>query len=455
MHKPDNNKGQRHPLADESGQVLILTALCMVVLIGMLGLSVDVGMLRYQKRQLQNAADAAALAGALELAACGSTQNCAALQAAAQDALKENGLTGSTLLTNCAKSSATTLLLTVNNPPCALSTDPNYGNNSVVEVVVSYAVPTMFARIFGIQSVPILTRAEAGTRPGRGCVYALDPTGSGSLAISSTTVNASCGFVIESTSSTAATCSSSTLTVTAIAIVGGLQQSSCTFSVQPTTGASTPNPTDPLSSLPVPTIPSCGTSTASPYHGSSQTVNISNSTPVVLYPDYAYCGGITISSAGNVTFQPGSPYILTGNGNSWALRICTQATVTGTGVTFYNASNSGQINIYSISSSTGGLNLSAPTSGTYAGILFFQDAHSTAAGQIIGTSQWNTVLNGAYYFPSATVSYNYSGPAKYNFLIARDITIPAGAVATFTNDYSSLANGSPLGSSSATASLFQ
>ncbi len=446
-----DNKGQRRFLADESGQVLILTALCMVVLVGMLGLAVDVGMLRYEKRQLQNAADAAALAGALELTACGSTQNCTALQTAAQDALKENGLTGSTLLTNCAKSSAATLLLTVNNPPCALAGDPNSGNPSIVEVVVSYAVPTIFARILGIRSVPMLARAEAGTRLGHGCVYALDPAASGSLSVTSSTTSASCSIIVESNSSTAVTCSSSTFSGSVISVVGGLQQSNCSSNAQINIGASTPAPADPLSTLPKPPIPACGSSTASPWHGSNQTVNITGS--ATLYPDYSYCGGITISSSGTVTFKPGT-YVLTGSGNQWALRICTQATVTGTGVTFYNDS-AGAINLYNVSSNTGSLSLSAPTNGTYAGILFFQDANVTTAAQILGTSQWNTVLNGAYYFPSATVNYNYSGPASYNFLVARDIVFSSGAVANFTSDYSSLPNGSPLGSSSANAALFE
>ncbi len=54
-------------LSDDSGQVVILAAVCMVVLIAFIGLSVDVGHLRYAKRQLQAAADAAALAAAMEV----------------------------------------------------------------------------------------------------------------------------------------------------------------------------------------------------------------------------------------------------------------------------------------------------------------------------------------------------------------------------------------------------
>src|ERR1700690_2452889 len=52
--------------ADE-GQALVLTALGLVVLMLMAGLGVDVGYLRYQKQQMQKAADAGALGGAAAL----------------------------------------------------------------------------------------------------------------------------------------------------------------------------------------------------------------------------------------------------------------------------------------------------------------------------------------------------------------------------------------------------
>jgi Flp pilus assembly protein TadG len=52
---------------DESGAVAIITAILMVVLLGFLSLAVDIGHLATVKNELQNAADAAALAGARAL----------------------------------------------------------------------------------------------------------------------------------------------------------------------------------------------------------------------------------------------------------------------------------------------------------------------------------------------------------------------------------------------------
>nr|MBA2754197.1 hypothetical protein [Chloroflexia bacterium] len=52
----------------EKGQIIILFAMFSTVLIGMLGLATDLGFAFAQKRTVQNAADAAAMAGARQVA---------------------------------------------------------------------------------------------------------------------------------------------------------------------------------------------------------------------------------------------------------------------------------------------------------------------------------------------------------------------------------------------------
>jgi Flp pilus assembly protein TadG len=52
------------PLRNEKGVSLVLVALCILVLIGFLGLAVDMGHLQAVRGELQNSADAVALAGA-------------------------------------------------------------------------------------------------------------------------------------------------------------------------------------------------------------------------------------------------------------------------------------------------------------------------------------------------------------------------------------------------------
>ncbi len=73
-------------LRDESGQSLIIFALTITLLLGFLAVVVNIGLYSYKKQMLQNAADAAALAGAQEL-----PQTLAASAAALSIAMK-NGV---------------------------------------------------------------------------------------------------------------------------------------------------------------------------------------------------------------------------------------------------------------------------------------------------------------------------------------------------------------------------
>jgi Flp pilus assembly protein TadG len=444
---------------NDSGQTLVVAALCMTVLIGFLGLAIDAGQLRYQKRQLQKAADAAALAGALELAYCGGTLNCASLRSATASALSENGFAGSTIRTQCAAGSGNALEVMINNPPCALSGDPNIGRGAYVEVVLSKPQPTLFAKVLGIKSIPLAARGEAGRTGGGSCMFALDPTGSNAIVVDLfASVSSSCGIMDESSAFNALGCYLfAAIQASQISVVGGVSNLLCSISPAPKTNVAMPSPADPLASLAKPSVPACGTSTKSPFHGSGSAVNISG--VATLYPDAAYCGGITILPGANVTFEPGV-YVLTStnkgaNTGPGGLHIDVGTLVSGTGVTFYNYGPSGGVTFNFTSCSFGGVNLVAPTNGVYGGILFFQDPQNTAQATILGSPDWNTVLEGTYYFPKAKVVFAFSGPVKYNILVAYDIEFSIftfGSTTTssnFASDYGSLANGSPVAGSGA------
>ena len=57
------------PSNERRGTILVLTAVLMVVLLGFVAMTVDVGFIELTRTQLQSAADAGALAGAMELSA--------------------------------------------------------------------------------------------------------------------------------------------------------------------------------------------------------------------------------------------------------------------------------------------------------------------------------------------------------------------------------------------------
>jgi Putative Flp pilus-assembly TadE/G-like len=404
----------------DEGQALVLTTLALVVLMLMAGLGVDVGYLRYQKQQMQKAADAGAVAAADALIYNGQ------VTAAAQSDTAANGFRDGTDGT----------AVTVNHPP---KSGPFIGNKYYVEVIVAQAQPTFFMRVGGFNSVPVSARAvgsAAGSAPG--CIYALDRAVNGSFQVAGgAQISSQCGIKVNSSSPSAFDVSGGgcITNATFIGIVGGVGSDACSTPAQGSPGfvtGMTPF-NDPLAGLtePAPALP------CDPAHTN---VNITHG----IVPLYAgtYCGGIRIGgSSPAVTFGPGT-YILYGGG----LQIGTDATVTGTGVTFYNTGTaSGNTSYQPISVNGGsGLTLSAPTSDPYEGILFFEDrnpAGATSGTTNNFTSQTGSNVTGAFYFKTTALSYEGgSASTAYTIIVARTVKFVGSSTA---NDNYGL-DGSPI-----------
>jgi Flp pilus assembly protein TadG len=401
-------------LKDEAGQASILLSVCMVVVIGIAGLAVDVGHLRFAKRQMQTLADSAALAGAAELQQCAGTDDCDAMQTAAQQSVTENGATLGAFLTQCS-GSVSGLTLELNNGPCALSTsDPNNGDSTYVEAVVTQSEPMYFARILGINAMTISARAEAKIGNSPYCVVAL---GSAGLTFQSNGggITASCGLMVDSDATTAFQANGANVTASQISVNGGDQINGGTVSPTPITGA--PALPDPLSYLTPPS--SSGCTYSSTYSTSSGSATLSAGT---------YCGGIQLNG-GSLSLNPGT-YILDGIG----LQM-NSGSISGTGVTLYIAQGQAQFN------GANSVDLVAPTSGTYAGILFYQSSTDASTAQINGGA--NAAFQGALYFPDAAVQLNGSNTAAYTIVVSKSVQIN-GSDFNIGSDYSSLPGGSPV-----------
>jgi Flp pilus assembly protein TadG len=450
---------------DEGGSTTIIAAFGMVAIMAFLALAVDAGQLRYQRRNFQRAADAAALAATLEVTYCAGTPACTNMQTAAKSAMVENGLTPDNVVTNCGTAPSTGLTLMVNNGPCAQgANDPHNGSLTSVEVVLQQSQAGLFSGALGLGGTMLGARAEATNTGGSNCIFALDPTGSASFNVNTlAAVTSPCGIMVESSSSSALSCFLlGAITASQINVVGGVSNFLCAIAPTPKTNQSVPKPADPLAYLPLPSVPSCGTSTSSPYHGAASAVTVGFGQSVTFNADYAYCGGITIASGGTAVFNSGTYVLTSTNGgatrNPGGLTINLGTNVTGTGVTFYNYGPGGSITFNAPSLSLAGVQLVAPTSGTYAGILFFQPSNNTNGATLYGSTVYNTILEGAYYFPKAKVTFCFSGPVNYNILVAYDIVFQVltfgftSVTSSFGNNYGSLANGSPLAGSGATLS---
>jgi Flp pilus assembly protein TadG len=143
----------RRLLRDQRGQALPILTFMMVSMLGMGALSIDFGRAFVSYRELQSSTDAAALAGAQQLPnTTNATSVATSFSAGSGDDNAYNWMK------NVSVSASASCSTTAKGwgLPCV-------GTNSVnvLKVTESYNVPTYFARLFGINSIPIAATATA------------------------------------------------------------------------------------------------------------------------------------------------------------------------------------------------------------------------------------------------------------------------------------------------------
>jgi hypothetical protein len=226
---------------------------------------------------------------------------------------------------------------------------------------------------------------------GEMCVISLESTNVTGVTFSgSTDVNLGCGVSSNSTAAQAIVAGgSSRIVASPIAAVGGVPPSSSYVGdtlLLPSSGRQD----DPFRNLPDPQVPSpCG-----PEYSVQP-----NQTRTVSPGCYQ---GMDIK--GTLIMQPGT-YIINGG----ALKFGSQANVTGDGVTFVLTSSNAVSNPASIATLDmhGGavLDIKAPATGTYTGVVMYQDRRATLSNiHINGNSA--SRFQGAFYFPSQQVTFN-------------------------------------------------
>lgn len=373
---------------DESGQALVIGALCMALLLGFVALGVEVGMLFAQQQALQTAADSAAITGAQE------TSYGDVVAAAKADAAL-NGFTDG----------VNKVTVTVNNPPV---NGPNAGTVDFVEVIISKQEQTLFMSAFGHGAMTVSARSVATLSTTQNCIYAMNPTGTDiSITNGAKLTMPDCNIYGESSSGSDLSLSGgASLSVGGIDLVGGSTiTNGAKSSPTPTTGV--PAVSDPLSYLSPPSYSSCS---ADPNIGGGKSMTIGPSSGgTICY------NGLSIGGGARVILNPGT-YVING-----VLSFNGGSTISGTGVTFYlppGASlNIGNGTVF---------NLAAPTSGTYNGILFYQDPNNTASESLEGGA--TSYLEGILYFPKAKLTLeNGTSTTSYESIVAGSLTMQGGA----------------------------
>lgn len=353
----------------------------MPVLIGAAGIGVEAGFWQYRQRTLQHLADAAAYGGAVELLASGTPSRAeqVALQEVASGDFEES--------IGAAEAHAP--------PPSG-----PFANADAVLVTLQETWPRYFSALFLASDVTV--RASATARAERDiCVLALHPSAASALSFAGgSRSDTECALAANSTSASALAASGSADVTASCAYSGGGFTGSLTLTQCASPRVAAGATPDPLAQLPDPPI-SGNCINPSNFGGASGAVHQVN--------PGRYCG-MTISRTANL--GPGV-YVIDGG----RLRITSTASVNGAGVMFY-LTNGATVEINGGASTE----LSAPTSGAYAGVLFFADRvgapviHDVRGGA-------NSRLNGAVYLPNDRVVFSGNGSLATDCtqIVAREI----------------------------------
>lgn len=371
---------------DTTGAVAVLAAIVFPVVVGGLGLGIETGYWYMTQRKLQHAADVAAHAASARNRAGDS----------------ESGIHGAALTVASNSGFLPPIgTIAVNTPP---TSGAYIGDRDAVEVILTETRTRWFTAVFAEGPVEIRARAVTRIQGGaEACILALSPTADGAMTVSGSTdvTLENCDVASNSVSSTSFLMSGSNAAMTTgcvyavgqASVTSGLSLTTC-----PEVHVNAPVVRDPYRDVAEPAVV-----------GTCQNSKVGNPTePTVVTPtdshpsgvkSMRFCKGLDIK--GKVTFMPGL-YIIEGGTftiNGGDLNASAAAEIIGEGVTFYlTATASLKLN------GNVTLNLSAPTSGPFSGILFFGARDATGVSHVINGTATST-LQGAVYTPASALEY--------------------------------------------------
>jgi Flp pilus assembly protein TadG len=411
----------------EEGQAVVLFAIMMLALLFAVGLAIDAGQLYSAKRSEQEAADAAAFAGAVVLYQQGTGSE--AIAAARTDALTNGYSSGPICLLSTAGACtdpATQTTVTVNWPPLA---GTYLGNIKHVEVEIQRQVKTSLVPAEAAFN-PVRARGVAGSEPLNNgyAIMALDRSNvcNAFTDQSNADLHLTGGGILVNSSCSGSAAVNNQSTASRFTI-----QSPYTLDVNGDASGSwssigiTVNPghnqlPDPFAGFPPPKpatlgLPTCN-SLAACQDGSG------NQTPGLYKVNLGGTGN------SNLVLNPGI-YILDAGMDTGG-----NANVTGTGVFLYNTYSNypgapgasptcSAINLQGNAATT----LSALTTTPWANLLVYQDPACSVAMTIAGNGTF--IGTGSIYLPAAPFRFN-GNPSTLNGsqLVARTVDIQNGNI---------------------------
>ena len=240
---------------NRAGVIVVVVAVAFPFLLGFLALALDIGYIYHAKRRIQAAADAGAMAGAVEIY----RRHADLWASAAANDVELNGYEAGANVT-----------VEVNCPPTRGPRAPNIPgtpcvNSGFVEVIVTEQKPTFFMRIADWESTGVQARAVAGAVPftGHPCIIALNPTAEAALSVpGSSTLQANCGIMVNSTHDNALSQSGDAcITASEVGVTGSFTMQGAGQCITPLPVDHVPPILDPLAHIDPPPVPQAVTET--------------------------------------------------------------------------------------------------------------------------------------------------------------------------------------------------
>jgi hypothetical protein len=411
-------------LFKERGQALILIAFAAIALFAITGLAIDGSNKFSDRRHAQNAADTAALTGALAKANAETAGDDAAtvstkLVTAALNRAADNGYDGD-LVTN---------VVQVNSPPVG---GPYAGNKHYVQVIITSYVDTFFTRVIGINQSTNIVQAVAlsgkgGSIANGASVVSMDPNpgcGNGSFDVGG---NGEIhltggGMFVNSSASCGYTCNSGSLIVTANP--SGIGISSAASDIDQHCGTNLPeNETAQQIMIPdevyMPNRPAeCGLTAPAP-------TNLGGKNWLIhpgYYTDFPQ-GGL-IGNKQNIELAPGV--------------YCVDSDIHWSGTTFDNLDGTSGVTIYITSGHDFSTNINSPihlnashSGSDYDGYLIVLDGSPTSHPSCTINGGSYLDLNGTIFAPYCNITINGDNTTNSDFnaqIIGWDVKLNGGNV---------------------------
>ncbi len=408
----------------------------LTVSLGLIGLVVDIGWAYWRKEACATAANAAAFAAvaAANLVtnpSCGSgtaywdcnTYSCPANPVSITNNL-DNGCLYAKQNFFFNTGRQTVILQGGTTAPPAPGVTPAYW----VKATVTEQIPTLFSAVLGHPSMQLGAQSTSAIFKGSGggCVYVLNSNNTpGAYTQSGGSFTSGCGVTIDSSASNALLMSGGTLALTGggnLSIVGNKSTSggSITFAGGGSLLTGQAAGSNPVTGLTAPTP--AGACLADPgYSGSVNNLTI---------PSGTYCGITNSGSTGMIL--SGTYIIKTGN---FTMSGGNMATAAGGATIYFPPANSGTITI-----SGGTLALTAPTTGSLAGIAVW-DNNTTANSMSISGGSF--AVNGIIDMPNTAMTYSGGGTPVQQTLIVNTLIMSGGNISQPATS-SFLSNGATL-----------